>query len=163
MVSGLSRDSPDSHVSCRPARSAELMNHPDNLMPRGNHSVKARASHDSSSVLVRAGDHSEEPAEHLVSASIGSREPVQWSRFLRVSEEKCFLQPDMDLQDAVRLSSVLKQLPDMQDAAASKELSSEQSVAFSLSAGECSVCCSEVPAHVQDAVSKQYRSCPKWF
>ena len=122
-------------------------------MHRGNHSVKARASQDSPSVLVRAGDVGIEPVERLVNDSVGSREPVQWSRFLRVSEEKCFAQPDMDLQDAVRLSSVLRQLSDIQDAVASKELSSEQSVAFSQSVRECSVHCPEFSVHEQDAVS----------
>ena len=122
---GLSRDSPDSRVVCRHDRAAEFTSSPDSLMHQGSHSVKAKASHDSSSVLVLAGDTERGPVEHLVGASTGSREPVEWSRYLRDSEEKCSLTPDVEFQNTVWLSSFLKQISDIQDVLDSREFDSE--------------------------------------
>ena len=74
---GLSRDSPDSCLVCRHDRTAEFTSNPDSLMHQGSHFVKAKACHDSSSVLVFAGDTERGPVEHLVGTSTGSRESVE--------------------------------------------------------------------------------------
>ena len=132
VFTGLSCDSPDSRVVCRHDHTAEFTSNPDSLMHQGSHFVKAKACHDSSSILVLVGDTERGPVEHLVGASTGSREPVEWSRYLRDSE-KCSLTPDVEFQKTVWLSSVLKQISDIQDVSDSKEFDSEQSVAYSQS------------------------------
>jgi len=155
---GLSRDSPDSRLVCRHDRTAEFTSNPDSLMHQGSHSVKTKASHDSSSVLVLAGDTERGPVEHLGCASTGSREQFEWSRYLRDSEEKCSLMPDVELRNAVRFSSVLKKSPNIQDVSDSEEFNSEQSVAYSQSVRKRSACCSEVSARSRDAVSSTDRA-----
>ena len=77
-----------------------------------------------------------EPGEHLVSESSGSREQVQWSRYLSVSEDECVLKPNLDLQDVVgsadRVQKCFRGSTDTTDRL---------------------VCCSVVAAVTQDAVS----------
>ena len=154
---GLSRDSPDSRLVCRHDRTAEFTSNPDSLMPQRGHSVKPKASHDSRRVPVLAGDTGKEPTEFLGSASTGSLEQFEWSRYLRDSDEKCSLMPDVELQNAVRFSSVLKKSFNIQDVSDSEELDSEQSVACSQSVSKCSASCSEVSARRKDTVSSTDR------